>query len=184
MSLLFSACPPDPNRMQPRFSSALVPSPCSSSSQCTCSEDVGWVSMPRIPWQTGGCHPCCVSRITSSPKFADSLLEWTSTWISMGAWAFDRVLAPGFSMDSSRWSKLPLYQPDKLVTWLLNYIHFLLLCFPAPHSLLLHLVSFLSLGVKWHWLYKSCSEGQEWSCGNSLSFAFHCLHSWGFPVTK
>lgn len=107
------------------------------------------------------------------------------TWTSTGTWAFRQSCSTwnthtNETMDSSSWSKLTWYQADKLVTWLVNYIHFLLLSFQVPRFLFLQLVWFLSLEVK----YKSCSERVRNAHVKTVCFAFQCLHSWGFPVTK
>lgn len=119
--------------------------------------------MSGAPWQTGGCHHFCVSRTPSNPEFADSLLSSAHTCTSTGTRDFRQSCSTWNThtnepMDSSSQSKLTWYQADRLVTWLVNRIHFLLVPFQAPHSLFLHLVWFLSLEVKWQWLYKSCSE--------------------------
>lgn len=160
MSLLLSAWPPVPRRTQMCFPTALVLSPRSSSSQHKCSEDV---AMDVQTGQIRGYHHFCVSRTPSNPELqilccllhlsgpqqVTQLLDKSSTWKT-------HTNEP---IDSSSWSKLTEFQTDKLATWLVNYIHFLLLHFQALfHSLFLHLVWLLSLEVKQQWLCKSFSE--------------------------
>lgn len=191
MSLLFRAWPPDPNWMQSCFSTTLLPSSNSSSSQLKCSEHVDMgihVQTPLADWRMSS---LLCFQDSQQPRICRLFIAFAHTWTSAGTWAFRQFRIVGWE-DPYKWAyefmqltQINLISGRQTSDMAVKLHPLSAASFPStPFSFPSSGAIFVrgsEVAMAVQVLFR---EGQECSCGNSLSFAFQCLHSWGFPVTK